>query len=102
MASDAKVRRRLRNDFTVRVDRAGATGRADLDLRAFQSANLLPGVVSTAAKRWQQPQQAPQGVHLQAVDVQTAVVDARAFRYRHAPTVLAAVADGNVDRARDV
>src|SRR3954462_7650469 len=97
MASDAEVRRRLREDFTVGVGRAGARGRGDFDRLAFQGPDPLPGVVPTAAEGRQQPQQSPQGVYFQAVDVQTAVVDARAFRYRHAAAVVAAVANPNVD-----
>src|SRR4051794_13664907 len=102
MASDAEARQCLGDDFAIGIDRAWATRRADLDLLAFQRANLLPGVVPAAAQGWQQPQQAPQRVHFQAVDVQTAVVDARAFRYRHAATVVASVANRNMDGARDV
>jgi hypothetical protein len=96
------MRRRLRDDFAIGIDRAGTTRRADLDLLAFQRANLLPGVVPTAVKGWQQPQQTPQRIHFQAVDVQTAVVDACVLRYRHAATVVAAIANRNVDGARDV
>src|ERR1700761_2685675 len=100
MASEAELCRRLRDDFAIGIDRAGATGSVDVNLLAFKRANLLPGVVPTASEGWQQPHEAPQGIHFQAVNVQTAVVDTRPFRYRHAAAVMAAVAYRYVDRAQ--
>src|SRR4051794_9945400 len=99
MGSDSEVCRRLHDDFAVRVDRAGAAGRVDFDLIAFQRADLLPGIVPAAAEGWQQPQQTPERIYFQAVDVQTAIVDARTLRHRHAATVVAAVANRDMDGA---
>jgi hypothetical protein len=80
-----------------RVRSPFAVAREDTPMARIGRSGLLVGILAAELCC---TDEAPQGIHFQAVNVQTAVVDTRPFRYRHAAAVMAAVAYRYVDRAQ--